>query len=239
MLDSKIIDFAKRLIQADTKKRQRPFLDKLSQNERELQLSGNSPDSSSRGKRRIRNFFTEELEDKASVVWESLQRAHKALGSQITDTLACDLKENATQFLCETKKGLLELMIKRPYFAKDDTANSTLDSAKNDACEKINIEIDLYVNSLTNKPADRKATIAAIIISFMMILLFELLVHVGPLSWFNNHPNSYSLQGSIICLIPCLLVGLFKRQWRKWCWGVAGLAFLGIVLSLLGGRSRQ
>jgi hypothetical protein len=84
-----------------------------------------------------------------------------------------------------------------------------------------------------------KTTIYAIIIIFMMILIFVLLVHIGPLSWFKNHPNSYSLQGSIICLIPCLLVGLFKPQWRKWCWGVAGLAFLGIVLSLLGGNSRQ
>ncbi len=154
MLDSKIVDFAKRLIQADTKKRQRPFFDKLSQNEQELQLRGNFPDSSSRGKRRIRIIFTEELENRASVIWESLQRAHKALGSQLTDTLACDLKKEATQFLSETKKKLLEFMIKRPYFAKDDTANSTLDSAKNDACEKIDIEIDLYVNSLTNKPAE-------------------------------------------------------------------------------------
>ena len=154
MLDPKIIDFAKRLIQADTKKHQRPFFDELNRKGRELQKSGNHPLESSTGRKIIRNIFTKKLENKASVVWESLQRAHKALGSQLTDTLACDLKEEATQFLSEITKELSELMIKQPGFTKDDIAKSILDSAKNDACEKINIDIDLYVNSLTNKPAE-------------------------------------------------------------------------------------
>jgi len=154
MLDSKILDFAKRLIQVEIKKRQRPFFDKLSRKQRELHLCGNSPDTSSRGKKAIRNIFTEELENRASVVWESLQRAHKALGSQITGTLASDFKEAATHFLTEITKELSEFMIKRRCFAENGTANSILYSAKNDACEKINIEIDLYVNSLTTKPAE-------------------------------------------------------------------------------------
>lgn len=155
MLDPEILDFAKRLIQAETKKRRKPFFDELSRKMRELQISGNSPGSSSSGKKIILNMFTKELENRASVIWVSLQRAHKALGSQITDTLACDLKETATQFLNEAHKELLEHMIKRPYFAKDVAANSTLDSAKNNACEKIDIEIDLFVNSLTNKYAEK------------------------------------------------------------------------------------
>lgn len=155
MLDPKIIDFAKRLIQADTKKRQRPFFDELNRKVSKLQKSGNHPLESSTGRKIIRKFFTKELEDIASVVWESVQRAHKALGSQLSDTLACDLKEEATLFLSETKKELLEFMMKQPGFTKDDTANSTLDSAKNDACKKIDIEIDLYVNSLTNKPTEK------------------------------------------------------------------------------------
>ena len=115
-----------------------------------------------------------------------------------------------------------------------------------DALEAIRLKVERQQhletpikNQVSPNKKNAKTTFAALFISFMMILLFELLVHVGPLSWFKNHPNSYSLQGSIICLIPCLLLGLFKPQWRKWCWGVAGLAFLGIVLSLLGGRSRQ
>lgn len=155
MLDDKILDRTRWLIQARLKKRQRLFPDELSSKLRELQLSGNHPlDNSSRGKKIIRNMFTEELENRAPVIWESLQQAHEALGSQLTETLAFDLKEAATQFLSEITKELSEFMMKQPGFTKDDIAKKpTLDSAKNDACEKNNIEIDLYVNSLTNKPA--------------------------------------------------------------------------------------
>jgi phosphatidylglycerophosphate synthase len=65
------------------------------------------------------------------------------------------------------------------------------------------------------------------------------LIPFTPFTWLKNHPNTYGLQASIIFLIPSFVVGLFKPQWRKWCWGVAGLAFLGVILSLLGGRSSR
>jgi len=55
----------------------------------------------------------------------------------------------------------------------------------------------------------------------------------------RNHPHSYGLTGGVIFLILFFVVGFFKPQWRNWCWGVAGLAFLVLILSLLGGRSRQ
>lgn len=58
-------------------------------------------------------------------------------------------------------------------------------------------------------------------------------------AWFKKHPHSYGLQGGSIFLILSLVVGLFKPQWRQSCWGVAGLAFLVLILSLLGGRSRR
>jgi len=82
---------------------------------------------------------------------------------------------------------------------------------------------------------NRKTTIVAIIISFIVDLVFELLVYFIPITWFKNHPNSYGLQGSIIFLIPCLILGLFKPQYRKWCWGVGAIAFIVLLLSLMGG----
>jgi len=82
---------------------------------------------------------------------------------------------------------------------------------------------------------NRKTTIFAIIISFILDLVFELLVYFVPITWVKNHPNSYGLQGSIIFLIPCLIVGLFKPQSRKWCWGVGAIAFIVLLLSLMGG----
>jgi len=87
------------------------------------------------------------------------------------------------------------------------------------------------------KPAEpeqgAKRIIAAILISFIMILLFELFVYLGPVTWFRNHPHSYGIQGSIDCLILCLIFGIFKPGWRKWCWGTAAIAFLVGLLSLL------
>ncbi len=60
----------------------------------------------------------------------------------------------------------------------------------------------------------------------------------GIRAWLRRHPHSYGLTGGVIFLILFFVLGLFKSQWRQWCWGVAGLAFLVLVLSLLGGRSR-
>ena len=89
----------------------------------------------------------------------------------------------------------------------------------------------------SEKPAERKQDakriIAAILISLIMILLVELFVHFGPVTWFRNHPHSYGIQGSIICLIPCLIFGVFKPGWRKWCWGTVAIAFLVGLVSLL------
>ena len=90
----------------------------------------------------------------------------------------------------------------------------------------------------TKTKQNRKTPIVAIIIFLIVDSVFELLVYFVPFTWLKNHPNSYGLQVSIIFLIPCLIVGLFKPQYRKWCWGVAGLAFLLLIVSLLGGRSR-
>ncbi len=60
----------------------------------------------------------------------------------------------------------------------------------------------------------------------------------GIIVWIKRHPHSYGLTGSFILLISAVVVGWFNEQWRPWCWGTASLAFLVLILSLLGGRSR-
>ncbi len=84
---------------------------------------------------------------------------------------------------------------------------------------------------LKEKPVKR--TIVAILISLILIVLFGLFVHLGPVTWFRNHAHTYGIQGSIICLIPCLIFGFLKPRWRKWCWGTAAIALLVGLLSLL------
>lgn len=78
-----------------------------------------------------------------------------------------------------------------------------------------------------------KRIIAATLVSFILILSFELFIHLKPVTWITKHPHSYGIQGSIICLILCLIIGCFKPGWRKWCWGTAAIAFLVGLLSLL------
>lgn len=80
-----------------------------------------------------------------------------------------------------------------------------------------------------------QSSFSAVAISSILIIVFELLVYKLPVTWVINHPNSYGIQGSIICLIPCLVVGFFKPTWRKWFWAGAVLAFLAVLLSLIGG----
>ena len=84
-------------------------------------------------------------------------------------------------------------------------------------------------------------TIVAIVVSFILSCIYLLSVWYEPfpiLTWFKNHPNSYGLQSGIVCLITCMVVGFFKPQWRKWWWWTASLAFIVLILSLLGGKSR-
>jgi len=58
------------------------------------------------------------------------------------------------------------------------------------------------------------------------------------INWIKKHPHSYGLTGGVILLIIFSVLGLLKSQWRSWCWGTAVIAFLVLILSLLGGKSR-
>jgi hypothetical protein len=104
-----------------------------------------------------------------------------------------------------------------------------------------NVEANLASTEPAEREQSAKRIIFAILVSLIVICIFELsvwLIPFTPLTWLKNHPNSYGIQGSVIFFVPCLIFGLFKPRWRNWCWGTAALAFLGLILSLLGGRSR-
>jgi hypothetical protein len=93
-----------------------------------------------------------------------------------------------------------------------------------------------YLGSLKETEQGAKRIIAALLISLLIICAFILsvwLIPFTPFTWLRNHPNSYGIQGSIICLIPSFIFGFFKPDWRKWCWGTAAIAFLVGLLSLL------
>ncbi len=96
-----------------------------------------------------------------------------------------------------------------------------------------------YLNGPAETGRDAK-TMIAIIISLLVACIFELsvrLVPVTPFSWLKNHPSSYGLRGAIVLLVPCIFVGLLKRQYRKRCLRTAVIPLVLLILSLLGGRT--
>jgi len=58
-------------------------------------------------------------------------------------------------------------------------------------------------------------------------------------AWLKKHPHSYGLIGGAIFLILFFILGLFRAQWRNWCWGTAVISLLVLILSLLGGRTSR
>ncbi len=98
---------------------------------------------------------------------------------------------------------------------KTDTDNGNISGTKE----------QVYVQSQAQKPAETKQYIPP---SKLRRII----------TWLKNHPHRYSLAIGVIFLILFIVLGLLKAQWRTWCWGTAGIAFLVLIVSLLGGRSR-
>ncbi len=102
--------------------------------------------------------------------------------------------------------------------------------------ERYKIEEQKQLREPTETEQKAKPIIIAIIVSLSIISVFVLSVWYitfAPFTWIKNHPHSPGIQASVIFLIPCLIVGYFKPNWRKWCWGSAALALLVGLLSLL------
>jgi hypothetical protein len=63
----------------------------------------------------------------------------------------------------------------------------------------------------------------------------ELLIRYFNVLWLLDHSNSYSLRASWFCAEVAFFVGLIRRDWRGTAWGIVGLAFAIVVVSVLGG----
>jgi len=101
--------------------------------------------------------------------------------------------------------------------------------------ETIKQKAKLVLKEVLRQPAETEQTNAksTFLVSFLGILAFILWVHLLPITWIKDHPHGLGLQGSIIFLIPCLVVGYFKPKYRKWCWGGAALSLVVLILSLI------
>ncbi len=156
MLNQKLLEIARRSIEVSFEERRSSFNKELSRKMRELQKSGNLPRESSSGAKIIQELCANELKSRAEIVLESLKRAHASFGSQLNKTLAKDLKEEVNNFIEEITQEISAIMSKRSGLAINELKYLALDSAKNLAREKANIEIDHYVNNLKYNVYKRK-----------------------------------------------------------------------------------
>lgn len=146
MLDGKILDRARRLIESRFAERQKVLPKEVSRIMRKMQIHGAS--NSSVEIENVRTACEEEIRTKAKIVWDSIQEAHKALGSPVTETLRTDIKGEASRHIENAIKEASGLMAWRLSSMKPSVRLLDLESTKHEVIEKISVKVDLYVDTL-------------------------------------------------------------------------------------------
>ena len=81
------------------------------------------------------------------------------------------------------------------------------------------------------------STVYAAGTSIVLLLCFELAVHLLPWTWLVTHPNSYGLQLAVDAILVCGTIGLFFPNHRKLWWFGAACAFFVGISQIVGGPS--
>jgi ribosomal protein L37AE/L43A len=149
MIDPKILERANSLTNVKFNERQEPLAKNVSSIKRKAQLNG-IPYSSA-VINQIREICESEVGQRVQIVWESLQRAHETFGSPISENLSTDFKEELGRWINKIEAEISALLTKWlfAFEKKIPFVNIDLKSAKQRATDKVNIEIDLYVDRLT------------------------------------------------------------------------------------------
>jgi ribosomal protein L37AE/L43A len=157
MLDPKILDRAIRLTNVIFNGRKEPLVKNVLRIKRKAQINGIPISSTVRNQ--ILEICESEVEQRAQIVWENLQRAHETFGSTITENLSTDFKEELSRWIDKIEAEISGMLTKwlSSFKKKIPFVNIDLSSAKKRAMDKVNVEIDLYVDKLTNN-APKQAT---------------------------------------------------------------------------------
>ncbi len=147
MVDDKILDRARRLIEARFEERQEILHEEVNQILRKMQIAGHGGGGSVTWKL-VHRACKQEVQAKAEIVRDSIQKAHNALGSPVTETLATDLKEEVSRHIEKIVKEASEFVVQRLRFMKQYVRLIDLESTKRQVKEKLDVEVDLYVDSL-------------------------------------------------------------------------------------------
>ncbi len=147
--NGKILDRSRRLIDSRFAERRKILPEEINRILRKMQIEGmaySGPEVTA-----VLNACEQEVRAKSDIAWDSLQKARKAFGSPITETLATDLKQEMSHHIEKIVKDASELMAKRLSFMKPDAWHIDLEKTKSEVNERISVEVDLYVDSLVCK----------------------------------------------------------------------------------------
>jgi len=103
--------------------------------------------------------------------------------------------------------------------------------AREDAEKRVEQEASL--RQKTEQRAHIYASVASIMLSIILIAVFELLISLIPGSSFTQYHKKYGLQVAVDTLLLFITVGFFHPHRRSWLWGVGALALVGTILQLL------
>lgn len=100
-----------------------------------------------------------------------------------------------------------------------------------DQIEKDAEEKGLETKKQTERIINIYRTILALIFTLVACATFELLVNLLPWKGFINHSRSTAIQAFICLAFLVAFAGLFRKDWRKWCWSVT--VIVAVVIGFL------
>ena len=88
------------------------------------------------------------------------------------------------------------------------------------------------------KRRSRDRVIAGLAVGLIAYGLFELAIRAFHFTWLLEHPNSYGLRAAVALGLVTTSLGLFRKDWRKFCFGSLFVPLILVVIALLGGATR-
>lgn len=146
MLDDKILERARRLIETRFQERRKILPKEILKIKEEMNFRNALYSGATLQK--IHAACAQEVDMRSKVVWDSLKRVHRIIGLPVTDTLASDMKEEINHYIYKITEEISTLMYKQMPCSEQDARRHNLDKEKQDNIQKFDVEVDLYVDSL-------------------------------------------------------------------------------------------
>jgi hypothetical protein len=185
----------------------------------------------------VEKAFVEEnrslIEEKASLARQlEEERVRRVKETQVSEQQQEKFKKEQQLFNSKLDKVKEELeMAMRAAAAHREAAHEASRKAQKAASDARRLNDDIQgVQTVAHK----MSVLAGFALGVLLIITFEGLTHMVPLTWLVNHKNALPLQIEISLMLLFMTLGITVRPWRNWCYGVACFGFLITVLPLMG-----